>query len=416
MQRLLGGDRERDRNSDFTDETILGSDINRIRHLFYYLRSEETVILVQYGAENYRAQVESTSLNTALLRVPGFEEGALRRCRLKFDVANELYQFEVPVLDIGDDSLTIRIPAYIQSAQRRKYPRLTVDDLFMRFSVVYQPLFGRRGAGQIVETRYPEIITELKKDEPDLYLLNRIVTQQILSISPYFELKMYHSSKPDSFMETMLADLRKTIYIRDVTRVENYYEPGGLYGLANYIKEYHRLLRADSEDEAQKFFEVVRQNDSHKYLLNYVCAPIKVFDKLVGHIYVYATVLDNVVISYEQAHRIDLLAQLLSYAMSKSVIARSYYRHALTKVENISLAGLLFELNDEVLFDYLTFHDRIKMNLQIRHNTLELTGEISRYYPVENGFHIGVRFFKANPDDFRHLEDFLHQRSRTSFH
>ena len=403
------------KKDEFTEDTILGSDINRIRHLFYYLKSEELELTVTYQSEHYTATVTQVGSSTAALSIPAFEEGALRRCRLKFGIWNELYQFEVPIIIMGTETITIKIPAFIQSAQRRKYPRIQVDDMFMKFITIYQPLFGKQTAGQVMDTRYPQIIRELVKDEPNLYLVNRIITEEVNRITPYFNFKFYGEQTPDSFLETQLRNVKRTIYIRDTTNRECYYEPFTLYGLVNFQREYYSLLRSKSEEEARAFFEEIRQQDSRNYLHNYVITPIKVFNSIVGHIYAYSPVLDNIVISPEQASRVDMLAQMLSYAMSKTLITRTYYQHSLTRVVNISLAGLLFELNDEVLFDYLTFHDRIRMTLQIHHHSLHLTGEVARYYPVDDGFHIGIRFLHAEPGDFLHLEKYIFERSRITF-
>ncbi len=412
VARLYG---EQRRGEDYTDETILGSDINRIRHLFYFLRSEMVEFQLNYMADSYRAYVIGVEGNNATLSVMGFEEGALRRARLKLEAFNELYQFEVPIVSIGQDRIVVRIPAHIQSVQRRKHPRVPVDDLFIRFNVIYQPMFGRRGAGQMVETRYPHIVREVARDEPNLYLVNRMITEEVGRVSRENELIMYHAHPPEGFMDSMLADLRRTIFIRNTIDVESYYEPQTIFGLANYQKEYMSLARQKSEEEAGEFFEKLRQEEARRFLYSYVCAPIKVFADVVGRLFVYTTYLDKGTIPYEDAHRVDLLSQLLSYGMSKAVIARSFYRHAVTRIVNLSLTGLLFELSDVRLFDYLTFHDRLKISLEIKNRDLEFTGLITRYYPTDDGFHIGVNFFGAAPGDFRRLEEFLYERSRTQF-
>jgi c-di-GMP-binding flagellar brake protein YcgR len=136
---------------------------------------------------------------------------------------------------------------------------------------------------------------------------------------------------------------------------------------------------------------------------------------VVGHVYLYTTVFGSELISVDQAHQINLLTQLLNYAMSKTAIARTFYSHAPTRVVNISLGGMLFELNNQVLFDYLTFHDKLRMVLQIRYHLLHLEGEITRYFPTKNGYNIGFRFFKADPDSYKVLEQFIYDRSRLTF-
>ena len=116
------------------------------------------------------------------------------------------------------------------------------------------------------------------------------------------------------------------------------------------------------------------------------------------------------VLSEDQALQIDMLAQLMNYAMSKTVIARSYFRHTFSRVVNISMGGLLFELNNRTIFDYLTFHDHLKMEIQIRHHLMHLSGEITRYYPTREGFNIGVRFYQSGPDDYKVLQNFVAEK------
>lgn len=411
MQRVLGTRR----HEDYTEDTILGSDINQIRHLFYYLRVEEKPIIVSYQTDTYKSRIIDVEDALARLHVPGFEIGSVRRCRIKFEGFNQLYQFEVPILEIEDELLTIRIPAFIQSVQRRKYKRIYVDDLLLRFIILYRPIFASRETTQFIDSRYPHIMLELEKDEPDLSLINRIVTEEIAKITPNYEFRFYEKGERMGIMESTVMEESRPVFIRDVLDLESYYERPRHYGLTNYHKEYNHLLRFGSEEDARKTFTDIRNGDTEKFIRNYVCAPLIIFDKVVGHVYLYTTVFGNELISVDQAHQINLLTQLLNYAMSKTAIARTFYSHALTRVVNISLGGMLFELNNQVLFDYLTFHDKLRMVLQIRYHLLHLEGEITRYFPTPNGYNIGFRFFKADPDSYKVLEQFIYDRSRLTF-
>ena len=351
----------------------------------------------------------------AYMRVPGFEEHAFRRCRLKFEIFNELYQFEVPIINVDHERVVIRIPAYIQSAQRRKFSRIQVDDLFMKFIVLYQPLLGGQTSNYNVDTRFPYIVRELQQEEPDLYLLLRIVNEELQRISPNFAITIYQPDQEKSFMEESLSRYKQTIFINDTSTAEKYYEQMQVSTLINYQKEYYRMVRESSDEEAESFFEQKRQEDSRNCLSTYICTPLQIFDQVIGYFYVYSTVLDPIVISTDAALRLDVLGKLFSYALSKNVISRTYYRHALTRVVNISLSGLLFELNDDILFDYLTFHDKVKLTVQVKQNILHFTGEITRYYPWAEGYNVGVKFSHANPGDYKHLENFLFSRTRTTF-
>lgn len=411
MQRILGTRR----HEDYTEDTILGSDINQIRHLFYYLRAEEKSLGLSYLTDNYRASIVDIADAQARLHVPGFEIGAVRRCRIKFEGFSQLYQFEVPILEIEDEFITIRIPAFIQSVQRRRYKRIYVDDLLLRFIILYRPIFASRETTQFIDSRYPHIIQELEKDEPDLALINRIITEEIARITPNYEFKFYEKGERLGVMEGTIMEEARPVFIRNVADLESYYERPRNYGLTNYHKEFNHMVRFGSEEEARRTFQDLRNTDMQNFIRNYVCSPLIIFDKVVGHIYLYSTVFGNEIISVEQAQQINLLTQLLNYAMSKTAIARTFFTHSLTRVVNLSLGGMLFELNNQILFDYLTFHDKLRVVLQIRYHLLTMEGEVTRYFPTPNGYNVGFRFFKASPDAYRVLEQFIFDRSRLTF-
>ncbi|MBI3395385.1 MAG: DUF1577 domain-containing protein [Spirochaetia bacterium] len=410
MRRVFGRGAE-----DYTEVTVIGSEINRIAHLFYLLKADDKSVILNYQAENYKAHVVQVSDYNVVLSVPGFEEGSLRRCRLKFEVANMLYQFEVAMLEVGRERVTIKVPAFIQSAKRRKYTRIHLDDLFMKYALLYRPIFGRRGAGQLIENRYPHLISELRRDIPNMPLINRIITEEISDISPDFEIKYAGQSKQGSLLETLVWEEKKTLFIRDTGKVEHYYEAASPYGLLNYRREFLWLARQSNEQEAIDFLDQVRRDDTKKFLTSYICAPLTIFDTVVGQMYVSGTVLERRFLNPDQAQRVDLLAQLLSYAMSKTVIARAFFMHPVTRVINVSLGGLLFEVTNRAVFDYLTDHDHVKVRVPIRHQELELQGEIARYYPTKDGFNVGIRFYHAAPGDLKVLEQFIYERGRTAF-
>ena len=147
-----------------TQFTIIGSDVNQIRHLFFHLRAENRAIEISYGIEIFRGSIADVDDDHVLIRIPKFEEGPQRRIRIRFDALNIFYQFEVIIEEINGELVWFRMPDSIQSATRRKYRRVYPDDVFLRFLFQYRPIFGKRGIGQIVEDRYSYLVEELKKD------------------------------------------------------------------------------------------------------------------------------------------------------------------------------------------------------------------------------------------------------------
>jgi hypothetical protein len=84
-------------------------------------------------------------------------------------------------------------------------------------------------------------------------------------------------------------------------------------------------------------------------------------------------------------------------------------------VVNISLSGLLMELSDPVLYNYLQKHRRIKMLIPILGEEIEVFGEIKRFYEKNNYYYMGVTFFKSRPGDLARLENFLFEDLHNQF-
>ena len=68
------------------------------------------------------------------------------------------------------------------------------------------------------------------------------------------------------------------------------------------------------------------------------------------------------------------------------------------------------EINDEVLYQYLQKHKRIKMMIPLGFEELEIYGEIIRFFPRDGTYYMGVLFFKSGPDDMKKLEAFIYRR------
>jgi c-di-GMP-binding flagellar brake protein YcgR len=124
--------------------------------------------------------------------------------------------------------------------------------------------------------------------------------------------------------------------------------------------------------------------------------------------------MDRFSITHPQAIFIHELSEIGNYAITKVTIQiTSYetYSHT-TKVIDISMDGLLFEVQNKKLFNYLKHHNIVKMNIPLDNQIeLSLRGEIVRFIERENSFFLGVNFFDSNPDDMLHLESYLYEKS-----
>lgn len=407
IQKVLGSG-----SQEFIEDTIVGSDINQIRHIFYHLKAEHRGIGVEYMGEPYQAHITDIQNTAILLKINGFQEGPFRRCHLKFEAFRVLYQFEVLILAVGRNEITIKMPYFIQSAKRRQHKRVITADLYLKWTTLYRPFLDSRSDLQIAESRFGRIMDELKKDMPDLNLINRIVIDEMERISPEYRISFTNTLEDDDFLLNVLTEEGKTVFIEDMSRLETLFESKGAFKLINFNNHFRKLAAGSSREEATRFFEQLQANYLKKFVSRLVCAPIFIFDTLIGNLYVQTTLLDYRHISMEQAKIVDLMANLLTYALNKTVIGRSHFSHPMTKIKNISISGLLFELNNEPLFRHLIFNDRLKLNLQIRHEDLELESEVARYFKTDKGYNVGVNFIGAMGDDFRTMETYVYETSK----
>jgi hypothetical protein len=404
---ILGG-----RPEEAVRYTILGSDINRIRHIFYYLRMNRTPVRVDYQLESYTATVVDVEDAQATLNVPGFEETPFRRIKLRFSMMNTFYQFEVILSRVEGEEVSFQLPTNLQSATRRKYPRHTLQRTYILFNTVYRPIFGTRGIGQIVEDKNKYLIEELRKDFPDLSLMLRIISDDLIGIAGDYELQFYKPDRKLSLMETTIIDEDKTLYIASTENIDCYTGKPESSMLVAYNREFNRLARESSKAEAMKFFEELQKSEMRRHVYSYVCAPLHLFGRVIGHIYIETNLLYQKRIYVEDAVRVAILADLLSYGMTKTVIARTYFTKPIAEIMNLSMAGVLFRIPSSTVYDYLIDHDLLKLKIPLTSEYLSFHAEITRMFSDENRYHLALRFVDGAEDDYRKLEQFLYNDTR----
>lgn len=404
---LLGGTQE-----DAARYTILGSDINEIRHIFYYLRSNRSNVQVQYLIETYQATVTEVRDTTATIRVPGFEESPFRRIKLRFSMMNTFYQFEVLIHSIRNDEVVFHLPLSIQAATRRKYPRHRVDRSYAYFNILYRPVYGTRGIGQIVEEKHRYLIQELRKDRPDLSLMLRIIGERLTAIAGDYELRLYAKDQPLSLMEGIISNQDKTLFLANTEDINAYIRKPESNLLTSYDREFREMANARTEEDAIQRFKEIQTAEMRRHIYCYVCSPLHLFGSVIGHLYLETDLIHRKKIFADDAVQVGIMADLLSYAMTKTVIAQTYFQRPLAEVANLSLAGVLMRLQSRTIYEYLIDHDILKTRIPLVNEHLAFHGEITRMYSDEDHFYVALKFTQGADDDYRKLEQYLFSDAR----
>ncbi|RHX93027.1 PilZ domain-containing protein [Leptospira stimsonii] len=400
-------------------ETIIGTDINLVKHLFYYLKADDVEFPFDYDGQKYFAIVEDIEETTVNLRIPGATQGLTLRAKISFEIMNILYQFEVVILEFLEEGIKIRIPSELQAASFRKNIRVAVDDLFMNYVILFRSLSGggrEIGRNIQVEQRFNNLMREIKKDNPDLRLINIMISEYISTVSKEYDIVFFSAEKKDEvFLESFIRRHDKPIFISDTSLIINYIRETDPSEVGNYREEYIRMVLENGQDYADKFFRELQKNEIRDFLISYMILPIRLFNDVVGYIRVYASAMDRYSITPSQAGYLIELSEIFSYSMTKIFIRADNYRQtkAATRVVDISINGLLFEIDEERIFHYLKKHNIIKIFIPLTERTLILRGEVVRYIVAGDGkFNLGVNFFDSNPDDMLVLQKYIFTRTR----
>ncbi|MCG6194310.1 DUF1577 domain-containing protein [Leptospira sp. FAT2] len=400
-------------------ETIIGTDINLVKHLFYYLKADDVEFPFDYDGQRFFAIVEDIEETSVKLRIPGATQGLTLRAKISFEIMNILYQFEVVILEFLDDSIIqIRIPSELQAASFRKNVRVAVDDLFMNYVILFRSLTGggrEIGRNIQVEQRFNNLMREIKKDNPDLRLINIMISEYISTVSREYEIVFFSQDREETFLDSFIKRNDRPVFIPDTSLIINYIKENATSPVGNYREEYIRMVLESGQDYADKFFRELQKKEIREFVISYLVLPIRLFNDVIGYIRVYTSAMDRYSITPSQVGYLIELSEIFSYSMTKIFIREDNYRNAKagTRVVDISINGLLFEIDERRIFQYLKKHNIIKIFIPVSERTLILRGEVVRYITVEEGkYHLGVNFFDSNPDDMLILQKYIFTRTR----
>ena len=400
-------------------DTILGSDINRVKHLFYFLKVNQTEFIFFHDENIYDVLVEEVGETTVVLYAENFSPGAMRG-KIQFEVINELYTFEVVLTSSSNSNVEIIIPAELQSVQYRTSKRFNCDDLFMNFIILYRTITGgnrKVGSYFYSEARFNHLIREIRKDNLDLNLINIITVDYIQKVSKDYEIRIFHQDEmtgSQRHIYSVLSKEKKTIYVENCTLLDCYIgESDYPELLTNYKNYYSDMQEQEGIVEAMDFLAAMQSSERRNFFVSYIISPIVLYDDVIGYIKVYTTAMEKYQLVTNQALYIHELSEIVSYAFTKISIRQQKFdsMNVTTKIVDISLTGLLFSMEDRKMYEYLKRHNIIKMLIPVNDRVIEIRGEIRRFIERSDHFLLGVRYFTTKPDDILVLENYIYEKS-----
>jgi c-di-GMP-binding flagellar brake protein YcgR len=395
------------------------TDIHSISNVFYGLKAKEVLLQLRYSGYIYRAKVIDLLGNQLQLDVPDFQLTHERRCTAHFESDNRFY-FCLLQLDRSNKSgVYIVMPGELRFLARRKYRRIKFDDLFMRFTIMFSPNLATKSSDVNIETRHSFFVQEVIEDDPSLAILYQMLMADITPISRDYTFLNYQELKQEqlTLQDQVLLNSGKGVLVDNTASTESYFQDLESSSLTSMEPYYEELLIRMSEKDAVKEIEKIKKEDLKRFLVSYLLLPIQLFGKTIGALRIETNQFEKRSITLTMAADLAAVMELFSYALTKIRIHDSHYKinSPKTRIHNISLSGLLMELDDEIVYQYLQKHRRIKMLIDIEGKEVEVFGEIVRYFEMDGSYFMGVMFFKSRPGDLITLERFIFENFRFSF-
>lgn len=395
------------------------SDAIRILNWLYLVRSKTALLNIYYAQKVTTGFLKEMDSQTIQIKIRDLPQSPERKIIFTVELMNRYYYVESFLKHNKNNLYTLSYPTHLYSISRRLYNRIKPENLTMKFFTIYTPVTKSRSEENDLESSFPFLYKEITGDTPSLEIIFNMLISILKEISEDFFMRLFIRDKKSGKLELdeaekIITKTKKTFYINNVFKTDKYFTKPNHDALTNFFALFKRIAKEQEEFNALQFIENLKTKDIQKYLLSYVMFPVSLFDEMIGYVRVQTSQFDRRYISLYDAQRLHHLGALFSHAISKISIRQSYFedKSKVTRIVNISLSGLLMELNDIVLFHYLQKHRRIKMLIDLGSDQTEVYGEIKRFYEKDNKQYLGVLFFKSRPDDMNKLENYIYQASQ----
>ena len=403
---------------DFSSGFLVTS-TQRISNILYLLKNNHVIFTLLHGETIYKTRIIKIERNQAVLYVPDFEHKLENSGNIYFEILNGYYYSEIKIITPTIDQIVIDFPHELFCLKDRKYPRVKFDDLFIRFDLLYSTIFLSKGVEIDLHNKYPYLLEEVTKDMPSLKLIYNILISKIKEIAHDFSIVMFRKKPADMYTlyEKILLKTQKTILIEDVTKTESYIHELPSSSLINLFDYHNKQVSKLGELEASREIHELRKKDSKEFLISYLMSPLHIYQNTIGYVRIETNQFQKYRIHRHLAEDFHSICSIFSYGLTKINIWTSYFiqEGVKTRILNLSINGMLIEIFDQVLFEYLRNFRRIKIILPIFGKELNLSCEIKRLFKKGGGYYLGVYIFHGAPGDFQLLENYINDNLQYNF-
>ncbi len=391
----------------------------RISNILYLLKNNNVIFTLLHAETIYKVRIIKIETNQIVLYVPNFEYKLEKSGNIYFEILNGYYSSKIKIIKPPTEQITIDFPRDLSCLKDRKYPRVKFDDLFIRFDLLYSTIFRYKGVEIDLQNKYPHLIQEVAKEVPSLKLIYNILVNNIKKIANDFLIVTFREKTPDTYTiyEKILLETQKSVFIQDVTKTGSYIDELSSSSLTNLFGHHSKRVGKIGELKASREIYGLQREDSKEFLVSYLMTPIHIYQNIIGYARIETNQFQKYRIEKALAEEFHSICSVFSYGLTKINIWKSYFAKGgvKTRVLNISIEGMLIEIFDQILFEYLKKFRRIKIILPIFGRELNLSCEIMRLFKKGGRHYLGIHIFKGDPGNISLLENYINENLQYNF-
>ncbi len=388
------------------------NDWNQIWYLFFIFYREKRPVSCIWSGQRYTAFFRELSAKYAMLYICDFLEQESSGFVLELLHSNVIYQFNVEVLEMEAKQAVIALPQYIEKNIHRSSQRISVDNIFIRFTLAYPP-FPQSPFPDISATHpllygpLRHIVREVEEDRPDAGLVHKMLAEALDAREQNLQLSFYHEQAARGPRERALFQKQQCFYIAKVRDIASYLEPVPEKSLCNMSE----LCQNTTQAEAKELCSRLQAEDIAQHRSGYAVAPLLLYEECIGYLELRAGH-PSLGLGRDTAAHFALLARFFSYALSKARISTRYYGDFYSPLVNISKNGLLFELENRQISAYLDKHRYLKVLLRLGASDAELKAKIVNVSEAQGAIsQVALEFYYKSQDLDKALMDLVYKGS-----
>jgi hypothetical protein len=393
-------------------------DPKEIENLYYSFRKKKTEVTLKYDLKETTAQIYRITSIFLTLFYKGNINPRIKTIEMTMSADASIYSAISRVIKISSGELTVALPEQLEKRVKRKHRRIdSKEGIYLRFNVISDindKLDFLYDKGR-VSNKFLEARKELVKPVPDIKKAITIISSELRGNTSIFEVKLYKQGEVYPKRINVLKEVKKTIFISNTKDKHSYLKSLSINGVVSYLP-YIRDIRKtmhDDKDSIKAEFASIMQEDAKLSLVSYICSPIMLYEKVIGHIFLGLTKEFNSKFSGADAYTVKVGCDIISKTIAKNKL------HQLNTGDDFDIlvtdlggGGLSMQLSDQyILLKHLSIFTKLSMVLKLNEREIKVVTTINRIDKQENNDAIiAVKFTDINWTEQEYIDKYVNRQ------